>query len=139
MKRFMTIVTSALVFGMATPSLAEDICSKYYGKGYCTDYIKKKVGTKQGGDAKDWSCNVDKTDVKGGDVAIFKSKNHVALVEEVTRDKKGKPKNIRISEWNWGKINKKDKEKKYCIVTESFGISNERSVSASSGVCFWRP
>jgi len=50
-------------------------CLKYCGPngdhGYCVDYIQFRLGTKQKGNANEWTGNVCPDDVRRDDVAIF--------------------------------------------------------------------
>lgn len=114
-------------------------CSQYMGKGYCTDYIKKRVGSSQSGDAKNWTGNLSSSEVLPGDVAIFTdvgSFGHVALVDAVNRDGGGKPISVNLSEWNYGSTFQDES----CGVTSKFGITTTRTnISVSSVSRFWRP
>ena len=117
-----------------------DPCSQYYGKGYCTDYITSRVGTKPSGHAKDWPANVtDKYSVRRGDAAIFRgvpSHGHVAYVERVNNDRNGKAESVDISEWNWHQ----EYRDRNCAVTRNFGIRTDRyKISISNVSGFWRP
>ncbi|MBF0231796.1 MAG: hypothetical protein HQK65_01985 [Desulfamplus sp.] len=104
--------------------------------GYCTSYIKLKTGKQQSGNANQWTSNIKSSDVKKGCVAIFKSKCHVAYVEEVIKDKKGKPESVKISEYNYGP-NWVDKN---CIVTDKYGIVTTRTVKINTvDGGFWKP
>lgn len=104
--------------------------------GYCTAYIKLKTGKSQSGDANKWKSNIKSSDVKKGDVAIFKSKTHVAYVESVNKDKKGKPTSVKVSEYNYGPKWVDES----CLVTDKFGIVSTRTVDISSvDGGFWRP
>lgn len=100
--------------------------------GYCTAYIKLKTRKSQSGDANKWKSNIKSSDVKKGDVAIFKSITHVAYVENVSKDKK----TVTVSEYNYGP---KWTDKK-CLVTDKFGVVSTRTVNISSvDGGFWRP
>lgn len=104
------MIKSSIVFGLAfvlsfsnAAIGASDPCQKYYGKGYCTDYVNKMIGEKIRGDADRWRANITAAEVKEGDVAIFRSKKHVAFIEKVVRrDDRGRAVRIRVSEMNWG-------------------------------------
>jgi hypothetical protein len=117
---------------------AAKICTPYFGRGYCTDYIREVTGSAQSGDAATWTPNIDKLDVREGDVAIFRTpapSGHVALVEKVHVDG-GRASWIDISEWNYGAewINEQ------CAVTSRFGVTTTRKKIAVQTVHgFWRP
>lgn len=132
-------LTVAILASVPTTAEAQAACSKYYGQGYCTDYVQQRVGARQRGDAKVWKCNVAMINVRRGDVAVFKGLNHVAVVEDVIVDAKGVPRRVRISEWNFGRVAPGDSEKRMCIITNKFGIRTERTVLTASASCYWRP
>ena len=128
-----------MVLASALPSLAiADECAAYYGKGYCTDYVNSRIPIRQGGDANNWPSNMPSDAVARGDVAIFRSKVHVAYVEEVTiRDGNGKTIEVRISEMNWGA--RRPDTPKSCYVTVNFDVvqSSRRVLVATAE--FMRP
>jgi surface antigen len=115
-----------------------DPCAQYYGKGYCVDYIMQRFGHKPNGNASTWPANVsDKSNVRVGDVAIFRSAangvGHVAVVENIHL-KNGTPDSIDVSEMNYGS------GLDNCSRTNKFGIKTTRSnipITSVSG--FWRP
>jgi surface antigen len=108
----------------------------YYGKGYCTDYVNSRLGTHIRGDAATWSPNVAWQQVQKGDAAIFKSIDHVAYVEDVVRDSRGMPVQIKVSEMNYGAH--KPGTNPSCIVTVNFGRVTTRVTSASSAQYYRR-
>jgi len=125
-----------LVFGLMVGALGAKDCKEYYGKGYCVDYIQQKAGKKQSGNAKDWTSNIKKEDVKAGDVAIFKFGNwgHVAYVDKVNYSKDNKPESLDISEWNWAE------PLDSCARGPKFGITSTRNVKLGKvNGGFWRP
>jgi len=125
--------------GVASTAFAADPCAKYYGKGYCTDYVNTKISPKQSGDASRWPSNISSSEVRAGDVAIFRSINHVAYVDSVaTKDSKGRALTLNISEWNYGSTAKKTALEKSCIVTDKFGIKTTRKIAVSAAV-YMRP
>lgn len=142
--RTMTVLMSAaaclLCSAISLQAFGDD-CSKYYGKGYCVDYIKQRTGKKPSGDAGSWTPNIDPKAVRRGDVAIFSSPapwGHVAMVERVICEKSTtKPSEIEISEWNWGAkmVNRG------CAVTDMFGKTSarNRTVKVSAAKGYWRP
>jgi hypothetical protein len=76
--------------------------------GYCVDYVKTKIPTfplPQTAAELAALKNKDIPDVAEGDVAIFKYRNywHVAYVEKVHMNKRGKATAIDISEMNFGR------------------------------------
>lgn len=119
------------------PLAAADPCAQYYGKGYCTDYVNGKISPQQRGDGGSWPSNTPGIVTQRGDVAILRSKNHVAYVEEVTaRDSAGNATAVRISEMNWGPL--KPRTPSGCFVTTKFGVRSERTIKTSSAE-FMRP
>jgi hypothetical protein len=115
--------------GAAPNAIAQDPCSKYYGKGYCTDYVNSKIRKRQRGDAKDWPSNQDKYWAHGGDIAIFRNENHVAYVERVTqRYSDGRTREVEISEWNYGR----GWTDRQCLVTSNFGKKTVRKINVTS-------
>lgn len=123
-----------IIMFTATSGFGADVCAKYYGKGYCVDYIKLKAGKKQSGNAENWYSNISKSKVKAGDVAIF-SYGHVAYVDSVNKDKKKNVVSVNISEWNYGS----KYTDKYCRVTNMYGKKGKRTLALSSVTRFWRP
>jgi surface antigen len=117
-----------------------DPCAKYYGHGYCTDYIQQRVGRKPPGDAGTWPGNVALSQIHHGDVAIFSLPlaGHVAYVEEVARDKAGHVISVRVSEKNWGRV-KADNESRQCVITENFNTVTSRTVPLNHIARVWRP
>jgi surface antigen len=124
------------------PARTSDPCAKYYGKGYCTDYVQQRLGRRPSGDAGTWPGNTPVAQIRAGDVAIFTlgSAGHVAVVDQVFVDKKtGNAASVRLSEMNWGKV-KSDAESQRCVVTQNFGkLRTDRTVSVSSIARVWRP
>ncbi|NTW83189.1 MAG: CHAP domain-containing protein [Chlorobiaceae bacterium] len=118
-------------------ALASD-CRKYYGKGYCVDYIYRQTGNRQQGNASKWTGNID--DIKyiaTGDVVIFpnaaRGTGHVAYVEKVS------DKTIQIGEWNHSdKFNKPDSDPE-CWKTDMFGQYDSRSIEKNDVLRIWRP
>ena len=121
----------------AGSSFAKD-CSKYFGKGYCVDYIQHRLGKRPRGNAGTWSPNINNKDVKAGDVAIFSSPapyGHVAIVERVIYERNtDRPFQVEITEWNWG-ATMVDRD---CAVTNMFGKTSRRTVLVSRVKGFWR-
>ena len=116
---------------------ATDPCAPFYGSGYCTDYVNGNISPRQRGDGGSWPANMLGIAAQRGDVAILRSKNHVAYVEEVTRrDLAGNAIEVRISEMNWGPL--KPGSPSGCFVTAKFGIRGERTIKVSSAE-FMRP
>ena len=139
MKKYIVVilfVMSSILFSSIGLSVYAQDCRQYYGKGYCTDYIKEKTGKQQSGDAKNWKGGGKKDDVKKGDVAIFDfgSWGHVAYVEKVNKNKKGKPESVDISEKNWAT------PLDACAKGPNFGRKTTRNCVALSKIDrFWRP
>jgi len=97
-----------------------DPCAQYYGKGYCTDYIRTKVNIPWRGDPITWIEQARKHSYKTGNepkvssIAVFSYAmpfGHVAWVESILPDG-----SFTVSHWNWGKMINRE-----CGVTEMFG------------------
>jgi hypothetical protein len=118
-----------------------DVCAQYYGQGYCTDYIVRKLGSKPKGDPRTWPLRPIK-DVRDRSAVVFgnvTSSGHVAYVERVNRDGKGAPVSLDISEMNYAKGTKSGTPKS-CLVTSNFGKVTSRTVTIDSSVTgFWLP
>ncbi len=70
--------------------------------GFCMDYVQKKTGASKGASLEQWQ-QIRPEIVRKGDVAqFFTPRMHVALVENVLRDKQGRPRTITVSEYNYG-------------------------------------
>lgn len=136
---FFGIIGTLMFF--AEESQAQDKCAKYYGKGYCVDYIKERLGKRPSGNAGTWKPNIAIKDVKPGDVAIFSSPGvgHVAIVERVIYERNtANPFEVEISEKNWGSASS-NKDERDCYVTKNFNIVTRRTVRVSTVKGFWRP
>ncbi len=126
------LLIGLFVAAFSTVVIGQDPCASYYGKGYCVDYIKQRLGTRPFGDPAKWRANVQTKDVRVGDAALFSSPTpwgHVAIVERVVyRHNTAIPISIDISEWNYGP----SWTNKRCAVTNKFGTVNRRNVSITS-------
>lgn len=139
-RQFLGLGAASVAVLIGNNALAGTVdCSKYFGKGYCIDHIKNKTGKKQSGDAKNWRGNINKTDVRKGDVAIFNfgSWGHVAYVESVTpAPGKGKvvpPKTVTVSEMNW------KMPLDSCLRGPNFGVVTTRTIDVNTPAAYWRP
>lgn len=142
------LLLSVLVLGAASgPLHAQDgfvfnrDCAKWLEqKGYSTDYIQQKVGTRQRGFAQNWQGNVEPKDVQPGDVVIAfirqKGQNmRVAYVEEVRRNADGTSGAVFVTEWNQGKYTDER-----CFVTDHFGrLSESKPMTVGTIDKVWRP
>ena len=136
------ILLSVISLIMTTIVHGQD-CKKYFGKGYCVDYIKQRVGKKQSGNAGNWRGNINNIkEIRPGDVAIFSSPapyGHVAVIERVIYERNtDKPYQIEISEMNWGRTSANTEEKN-CAVTQMFNQVSRRTVRVTTVKAFWRP
>lgn len=125
----------------AAPKPDANPCSKYLGRGYCTDYIQQRLGRKPSGDAGTWPGNTSVASIRQGDVAIFNvgSYGHVAYVEQVIADKSGKPTHIRVSEMNWAPV-LPGAENQKCAITSNFGkVTTRPAVPIAAVARVWRP
>jgi len=109
----------------------QDECASYYGRGYCTDYVNQRTGVRTRGDASRWPSNIGRISIEPGDVAIFRGRNHVAYIEEITEwgtripsARNRFPMRFRISEMNWGRLDRSAPAS--CIVTVNFGRVTSR-------------
>ncbi|HTN71473.1 MAG TPA: hypothetical protein VMO00_10340 [Methylomirabilota bacterium] len=108
-------------------------------KGYSTDYIEQKTGKRQPGLASEWRGNVPVEDLRPGDVILIRlsatGAMHAALADEVRRNADGTVSEIRLSEWNWGKMTDQR-----CLITENFGkLSSTRWINRDAVAYVWRP
>ena len=109
--------TSLLIAPQSATAKTTCNCSNYLGQGYCTDYIRTKLGNKTSrGDAQNFPTNT-KTPTANS-VAVFKWRTygHVAWVESVDNNKK----TFTVSHWNYGKSVGKEPQD-CCSVTKNFG------------------
>jgi len=121
-----------------TVAFAQDPCARYYGQGYCTDYVNSRISQRQRGDAGSWPSNMPNTAVEAGDVAIFRRINHVAYVENVVRrNADGQAMTVGISEMNFSSTRDPNAPRS-CLVTSNFGVRTTRTISVNDAV-FMRP
>ena len=107
-------------------------------KDYSTDYIEQKNGKRQPGLASEWRGNIPVEDVQPGDVILIRlpvaGAMHAALADEVRRNADGSVSEIRLSEWNWGKMTDQR-----CLITENFGkLSPTRWITRDAIAQVWR-
>ena len=108
-------------------------------KGYSTDYIEQKTGKRQPGLASEWRGNIPVHDVQPGDVVLIALQAagamHAALADDIRRTVDGAVSEIRVSEWNWGKMTDQR-----CLITENFGkLSPTRWINLAAVAQVWRP
>lgn len=124
---------------LSVPAQAADPCAAYYGKGYCTDYVNRKIANPQRRNAENWRGGLPRNLVRRGDVAIFRRIGHVAYVEDViARDSRGNPTRIRISEWNWA-AGTRTGTPASCRVTRNFGVRTVREINVVQVDDFYGP
>lgn len=138
-KRLISLtILSIAIFVLNSDAIGQN-CNKYFGKGYCTDYVKLRLGRRPTGDAGTWRPNINPRDARPGDAVIFSSPapyGHVAVVERVIYERNtATPYQIEISEWNWSG-NYIDRP---CAVTSMFGKATRRTVRVNSIKGYWRP
>jgi hypothetical protein len=75
-----------------------DVRCWYRSGGFCTDYVAQRLGKERAARA----APIDRATVKKGDVAVFASRAHMALVEAVVRDGQGRPVAVDLAEFNFG-------------------------------------
>ena len=106
--------TSLLIAPQSATAKTTCNCSNYLGKGYCTDYIRTKLGNKTpSGDAKNFPTNTKTPTAKSVAVFNWNTYGHVAWVESVDT----KNKTFIVSHWNYSSID----VNKCCAVTSNFG------------------
>lgn len=69
--------------------------------GFCGDYVEARIAAARPG-AKLRLESVKPEELKAGDVAVFASRAHYALVEAVVRDGKGRAVAVDLTEYNFG-------------------------------------
>jgi hypothetical protein len=143
-RRALLLGVSAVLF--PHDALAQgDPCARYYGNGYCTDHVNRRTGVRTRGDAASWPANLQRHEVRAGDVIIFRRQNHVAYIEEVVEWgdrvplRRGTyPVRLRISEMNYSPRRDPNAPRE-CLVTENFGRVTERIDTFERGAEFMRP
>jgi hypothetical protein len=138
----------ALVLASAGPAAAQGSnerfkreCADWISKkGYSSDYIEQRTGSKPAGDmAGDWMSNIATADVKPGDVVLLYVDSvggrgkRAEVVEEVLRNADGSVAGYRTSSMNIGRM-----VEPQCHVTENFGKVSTRRVAADRVVGAWR-
>jgi hypothetical protein len=93
----------------------------YRSGGFCTDYLERRVAAGPRGQALRLEP-IGPDEVRAGDLAVFLSRAHYALVEGVRRDQAGRLVSISVSEFNFGTC-WVDEEN---LVTEKYGAVNRR-------------
>lgn len=103
--------------------------------GMCTDYIQRKAGLP--GKPLQLNRRVSPEKVRKGDVAQFNGRAHYSYVENVIKDKNGRPVSISVSEYNYGTC----WVDRSTMVTDTYGKKTLRSGIPLDSVDggFWRP
>ncbi len=133
------VMTLAAMTGPTPPAAtAAADCSRYFGRGYCTDWVAQRTGRRQRGDAGSWQANRGVDQGEPGDVIIQRigSYGHVAVIERVQyRPYTAIPAAYDVSEMNFGPrmVNAP------CAVTNYFGRVTYRTVKVSAVAGVWRP
>ncbi len=91
------------------------------GGGFCIDYVEKRLGTRRPAKTMQLT-SVKPEEVEKGDVAVFASRAHYAYVEEVVKDRDGRPVAVNLSEYNYGDC-WVDTEG---MITDKYGVVNRR-------------
>ncbi len=86
--------------------------------GFCTDYVERRLGKGRAAQA----TRIQPDEVRVGDLAVFASRAHMALVEAVIRDGRGRPVAVDVAESNYGTC-WVDGD---ALVTEKYGLVNRR-------------
>ena len=106
-------------------------------KGYSRDYVEQRTGSRPPPRNR-WQDNIEQNDLQPGDVVIVTLwPGHVALIEEIERDKQGKPERMRVSSFNYGRG--QGWLDRGCEVTVKFGIEMSHWISLAQTVGYWRP
>lgn len=140
------LLVGAVAFSLAPEVRAQtDPCARYYGRGYCTDHVNSRTGVRTPGNANTWRANLQRHQVRAGDVIIFRSQIHVAYIEEVVEwgdriplARGTYPLRLRISEMNYSS-RRDPNAPRDCLVTVNFGRVTERIDTFERGAEFMRP
>jgi hypothetical protein len=92
------------------------------GGGFCTDWVERAVTAAQPGRTLELKP-VDPRELRKGDVAVFASRAHYALVEKVIRDGAGSVVAVDLSEYNFGGCWVDEA----LMVTEKYEVLNRRA------------
>jgi surface antigen len=124
---------------LAYPMLASADCSKYlHAAGYCTDYVQRRTGHRQSGDAGTWKTNKRADQGVVGDVIVQNvgSRGHVAVIERILyRPYTAIPAAYEVSEMNYGARTVDGP----CAVTDKFGQVTRRIVQVAQIRGIWHP
>lgn len=90
--------------------------------GFCTDFVEKAVRAGRREQALELSPVRPET-VQRGDVAVFASRVHYALVEKVIRDRSGAPVAVDLTEYNFGTCWVDEQ----LMVTDQYKVLNRRT------------
>lgn len=81
-------------------TVGDDRCWKR-GGGMCADYVEGRIRKERSAKAVELTP-VGAEEVVRGDVAVFTARAHLAYVEAVRRDAKGRPVAVDVAEYNFG-------------------------------------
>jgi len=106
-------------------------------KGYSRDYIEQRTGFRPP-PRETWQDNIRRDELQVGDVVVVTLwPGHVELIEELARDKDGKPERLRVSSFNYGPgqawIDRG------CNATMKFGVETTHWIALRETVGYWRP
>lgn len=133
----MLVVVSSPVRAQNDSDRSSRCASWIAKKGYSRDYVEQRTGSRPPPRNK-WRDNIRPEELQVGDVVVVTIwPGHVALIEEITRDKEGKPERMRVTSFNYGRDHGWiDRD---CEVTVKFGIEMSHWVSLAETVGYWRP
>ena len=138
------IVSAGILVPIPTPVLAQGesgpaskCISWIEKKGYSRDYVEQRTGSRPP-PRSNWRNNIRPDELQVGDVVVLTLwPGHVAVIEEITRDKSGSPERMRVSSFNYGRGQRWiDRD---CEVSANFGVETSHWVSLAETIGYWRP
>ena len=138
------LVSAGMLVPVPTPVRAQGEsdpatrCASWIAKkGYSRDYVEQRTGSRPPSRS-NWRDNIRPEELQVGDVVVLTLwPGHVAVIDEITRDKSGKPERMRVSSFNYGRGQGWiDRD---CEVSAKFGVEVSHWVSLAETVGYWRP
>lgn len=109
-------------------TVGDDRCWKR-GGGMCADYVEGRIRKERSAKAIELT-SVGAEEVVRGDVAVFTARAHLAYVEAVRRDPKGRLVAVDVAEFNFGTC-WVDRE---AMITDTYGVLTRRRGVAAAEV-----
>jgi hypothetical protein len=137
-------LAAVALLALATPSSAQSDrdratqCAPWIAKkGYSRDYVERRTGHRPPPRTR-WKDNIRPDQLQVGDVVVVTTwPGHVAVIDEVTRDKDGKPERMRVTSFNYGAG--QGWVDRNCEVSRKFGIETTHWVLLTETTGYWRP